>query len=300
LQAIVQDPQHLYLGTTFGLVFTADAGGSWRYVCEPYVTGGSNVQLYALQPDGALLAVSTQLTRSTDQGCTWSTIAPPAGASWVDVFADPGNAARVLGVAWVSGGSGVWLSLDGGQTFPTQLLSTTERVLSVESAATDPDTIYAATQGTAFFASTDAGAHWQRSDVPGAPPLTVRILAVSSTDSKTLWLRATNPADNADAVLASTDGGATFVTRGPLLPRADRICPHARRHALRDRLGGRPVGGVARRGGFPASSGAPPALPDALRLADARLRRRPAGSLQSRHQRRSGPELEFAADVFAD
>src|SRR5438105_1848207 len=91
LQALTRtaDAQRIFLGTTFGLVLTEDGGASWRYVCEPYVTGGSNVSLYALQADGAILAVGGGLTRTTDRGCTWSTIAPPAGASWVDVFADP-------------------------------------------------------------------------------------------------------------------------------------------------------------------------------------------------------------------
>jgi len=68
-----------------------------------FTDGGQNVLLYALQADGALLAVADKLTRSTDRGCTWSTIAGPAtGASWMDVFADMTNPARVLGIAWMT------------------------------------------------------------------------------------------------------------------------------------------------------------------------------------------------------
>jgi len=214
LQALTRasDPQHIYLGTTFGLVFTEDAGASWRYVCEPYVTGGANVSLYALEADGTLLAVSDKLTRSTDGGCTWSTIDPPAGAHWLDAFADPADATRVLAAAWTASGSSVWISHDGGQTFPTKLLDTTAGIISVESSVSNPASIYAASAGTAFFASTDNGDHWQQSTVPGTSPIAVRILAVSPTDANTVWLRATNPARDTDTLLVTSDGGQHFKT----------------------------------------------------------------------------------------
>jgi len=225
------DARRIYVGATFGLVFTADAGASWRYVCEPHVTGGSNVSLYALQSDGAILALADNLTRSTDQGCTWSAIAAPSGTAWVDTFADASDASRVLGVAWTGAGtsSGIWISHDSGLTFPTQLLQSNEQLVSVESAASTPDTIYAATAGSAFFKTDDGGATWQRSDVPGSPA-TVRILAVSPADPSTVWVRAITlpttslrgpagagatfliipPASGTDHLLRSTDGGATF------------------------------------------------------------------------------------------
>ena len=214
LQALTRasDPQHIYLGTTFGLVFTEDGGASWRYVCEPYVTGGANVSLYALEADGTLLAVSDKLTRSTDRGCTWTTIAPPSGANWLDAFADPTDATRVLSVAWTSSGSSIWISNDGGQTFPTKLLDTTAGVISVESSVSDPGTIYAASAGTAFFRTGDGGGSWQQTTVPGTAPIAVRILAVSPTDPNTVWIRATNPATDVDTLLVTTDGGQHFST----------------------------------------------------------------------------------------
>ena len=66
-QVLVRDAQHVYLGTTFGLVLTQDGGATWRYVCEPYVTGSlSSVALYALTARGSVIGLSDHLRRSAD------------------------------------------------------------------------------------------------------------------------------------------------------------------------------------------------------------------------------------------
>jgi hypothetical protein len=214
------DPRRIQLGATIGLVVTEDAGASWHYVCEPYITGGPNVFLYALEADGALLAMSSQLSRSTNQGCSWSSVpAPGSGATWTDVFADPVQPARVLAIASTAARTGLWRSADGGAAFPSQLLDVVERLASVESAAGRPDTIYATTSvtgaagaGPALFRTTDGGSSWQRTDLPIAAPAAVRILAVSPADPGTLWLRATHLPSNGDEVFGSNDRGATFTS----------------------------------------------------------------------------------------
>ncbi len=217
------DPRHVQLGATIGLVVTADTGASWHYVCEPYITGGPNVVLYALEADGAVLALSPKLSRSTDQGCSWTSVpAPGTDATWTDVFADPLQPARVLAIAATAARTGIWISRDGGQSFPTQLFDTGERLASVESAATSPDTIYATTSvaaggaaTTALFRTTDGGASWQRIDLQAlqlAVPAAVRILAVSPADPGTLWLRATRLPAGGDEVFVSTDGGKSFAS----------------------------------------------------------------------------------------
>ncbi|HZX96069.1 MAG TPA: hypothetical protein VFE90_16225 [Myxococcales bacterium] len=208
-------PQGLRFGATLGLVFADGSGSNSRYVCEPYITGGPNVVLYAQTAGGALLALSSALGRSTDQGCSWSAIAPPAGAAWTDVFADARDPARVLGVASSASRTGVWLSADGGQTFPRQLLDTAETLESVESAATDPTVVYASTGSNggptpALFHTTDGGVSWARTALALATPVAVRIVAVSPKDPRTLWLRASYLSGAGDELLVSTDGGATL------------------------------------------------------------------------------------------
>src|SRR3954462_12753284 len=214
-------PQGLRFGATLGLVFADGSGSNSRYVCEPYITGGPNVVLYAQTAGGALLALSSALGRSTDQGCSWSAIAPPAGAAWTDVFADARDPARVLGVASSASRTGVWLSADGGQTFPRQLLDTAETLESVESAATDPTVVYASTGSNggpppAPFPTPHRGgrrgrpapAHPPAGGVSGArpalalaPPVAVRIVAVSPKDPRTLWLRASYLSGAGDELL---------------------------------------------------------------------------------------------------
>jgi len=218
MQVLVRasDPQRIYLGTTFGLVFSTDAGASFRYVCEPYITGGNNVSQYVLEADGTLLALSDKLRRSTDGGCSWTTVAAPAGSrGWLDVFADPQDATRALGVA-AGASNSVWISHDGARTFSTQLLSAPDYVDSVESAASNPSILYAATAlysgpgSPALLRSADAGGSWARSTVSELPPVAVRILAVSPDDPNSLWLRASNTSTNIDDLLVSSDGGKTI------------------------------------------------------------------------------------------
>lgn len=213
------DPAHLYLGASFGLVFSEDAGATWRYVCEPFISGPQNVTLYSLQADLALLALSPAgLVRSGDGGCGWTRTAQPPGGAWIDVFSDPVDGTRALAVSRSAAESAIWLSRDGGRSFGVQLFGTAELLDSVESAATDPSTIYAANvadftgPGPALFRSSDGGAHWTRLDVPVPPPAALRILAVSPVDKGTLWLRATHLTTEEDELFVSTDSGETFTS----------------------------------------------------------------------------------------
>src|SRR4051812_34061259 len=69
------DPDRIVIGTNFGLVVSPDAGASWRYACEPYITGSALdvVSLYAAASDGTVMATSSSaFWRSADVGCTWT------------------------------------------------------------------------------------------------------------------------------------------------------------------------------------------------------------------------------------
>ncbi len=69
-------PHGILLATNFGLAISEDDGATWRYSCEPYVTGSqAYANLYQVAADGAVLAISGLLTRSADVGCTWTAAA---------------------------------------------------------------------------------------------------------------------------------------------------------------------------------------------------------------------------------
>ncbi len=211
--------QELHLGATFGLITTEDFGAHWSYVCEPYITGGTNVILYAQEPDGTLLALADKLWRSSDAGCTWTLIAPPGGAvGWSDVFIDPTVPQRAYAISFTadSGPRALWESSDGAQSFPTLLDTGVDGLVSVESAASKPEVIYATNavysgSATPLLArSRDGGATWTSFPIAAPAPSIVRILAVSPDDPDTLWLRASNVNTSADDLWFTSDGGQTL------------------------------------------------------------------------------------------
>src|SRR5215470_17960286 len=96
----------IQVGANFGLLVSEDDGATWRYACEPWVTEGSsaaltqdNVSFYHLTADGAMIALSREITRTEDDACTW----PPSGGvitgkPVADFFPDPTDATLVLAV----------------------------------------------------------------------------------------------------------------------------------------------------------------------------------------------------------
>src|SRR5256885_5908954 len=74
-------PHSILIGANFGLLVSEDDGATWRYACEPWIVAGSNaavnpeasVSFYQVTADGTLLAGAVNVTRSSDQACTWPT-----------------------------------------------------------------------------------------------------------------------------------------------------------------------------------------------------------------------------------
>src|SRR5690242_11584129 len=91
-------PHRILLGANFGMIVSEDDGATWRYACEPWVVAGSNaalasanVSFYQVTADGsAILADAINLTRSSDNACTWP-ISTGSIANQVitDFWADP-------------------------------------------------------------------------------------------------------------------------------------------------------------------------------------------------------------------
>jgi MYXO-CTERM domain-containing protein len=213
-------PNAILVGTTFGLVVSQDSGVSWRYACEPFVTGSaSNVVGYQVGSDGAILAVSSgAISRSADFGCTWSHLPMEAGNTITDAFIDPNDPASVLGIISSASGSGLYPSKDGGRSFGAPVLPTGEQLVSVE-IATSPGIVYAtsvvlpggaAPAGAALYRSGDGGAKFSRVALPVAAGGIVRIAAVDPADGNTVYLRISEA--SGDSLAITADGGIT-VTR---------------------------------------------------------------------------------------
>ena len=232
-------PQRILVGTTFGLVISEDAGATWRYACEPYVTaGGANVLVYQGAPTGEVIASHQDaLSRSADVGCTWTKATGSiSGLLVVDAFIAPSNPSSVLAIGWPpTAGASILPSSDGGQTFgPAVLASGTpqvradERLVSVEIAASDPAVAYATTFGfpsasnpagsAALLRTADGGASWTRFDLQLGISVQARIAQVDPANPETVYLLVSSA--NSDEIRVTVDGGATvqplLVPNGPL------------------------------------------------------------------------------------
>jgi photosystem II stability/assembly factor-like uncharacterized protein len=215
-------PHRILVGANFGLLISEDDGATWRYSCEPYVTMGSSAALspwsvfyYQVTADGAILADSVEVTRSTDVGCTW----PASGGinsseTVADLFPDPNDATFVLAIVYVTGGSYIVASHDGGKNFDsTKLYTTPDLLKGIEISKTTPTVVYAtqvATTGASpvLLKSTDRGQHWVSITLPASGQTEPRILAIDPEDPKTVYLRLFT--GTTDSIVITRDGGQTF------------------------------------------------------------------------------------------
>lgn len=246
-------PDQILLGTNFGLVISDDGGQTWTWSCEQMAsTNGSLYQLGPVPMERVYAISQYGLVFTDDASCTWAAGGGSlANLLATDAFVDPTNQARVWAVAHPVGstsvGTGIYRSDDGGVTFGSSLYDfpLPGGLISIESARSDPDIVYAALYedrpcqlgdggsadagdadadgGDAGDAATlcpsprlirsgDAGAHWD-DPIDLQPALgrgMARIIAVDPTDPRRLFLRFA-PFDTAgERLMITDDGGQTF------------------------------------------------------------------------------------------
>ena len=181
-----------------GVYRTVDGGASWQHLGLAATRRIGRIAIDPVDPQRVFVAAaggvyapdaSRGVYRSTDGGITWTQVlfvATTAGA--IDVAIDPSNPARVYAAIWehystpthwVAGGvnSGIWQSLDGGDTWtrlanglPASALNVGRIGLAI--AASSPQTVYALyldDPGSLIgvYKTTNAGASWARVDTPG-------------------------------------------------------------------------------------------------------------------------------------
>jgi hypothetical protein len=214
-----QNSKQIYVGATFGLIFTNDGGSTWDWVCERAVGySGYYDPIYAVTPTNTILAgIYDGLAVSRDGGCSFNKILMNQWISDVQIGPD---ATIWLATANTAGGNDVYLSRDDAATFtPTGLTVDGAWWKSVRIAPGDPLRVYAggyklsADAGTGgvplLERSDDGGASWQ---VLAPPPIEpqLRVVGVSPTDENVVFLRLDG--DKQDELVRSADGGQTFQT----------------------------------------------------------------------------------------
>jgi hypothetical protein len=231
------DPKRILVGTNFGLVVSPDAGASWRYVCEPFITGSVSdvISFYRAGSDGSVVASSiSAFWRSADGGCTWTRAGGSVSTNVLarDLFIDPNDPSLVLAIATALPGStsdGIHRSADGGLTFAGPVYQTANRLSGVEIARSNSNLAYAtelqdttATLAAQAFLvrSVDRGVTWSAPQpLSVASGTEVRIAAVDPRDASKVYLRLLDVAANTDSIAVTSDGGQTlgppFTISGP-------------------------------------------------------------------------------------
>ncbi len=180
-----------------GVYRTTDGGASWQPMGLDQTRRIGRIAIDPLNPQRIFVAAAggvyvpdshRGVYRSLDGGATWAKVlfvAPTAGA--IDLAIDPANPDRVYAAIWehystpfqwVAGGthSGIWQSLDGGETWSRLAGGLPEPAPSIGRiglaiAASSPQTVYALILDDpgsliGVYKTTNAGVSWFRADPP--------------------------------------------------------------------------------------------------------------------------------------
>jgi photosystem II stability/assembly factor-like uncharacterized protein len=215
------DPNTLYLANEQGLWKSRDGGGTWSRL------DASSFSKVAVPAPGTLLAGrGCGLSRSTDDGKSWTQVLPcfigegQLGVSAVSLWIDPRDARSLYALMDASDGSSghdrfLAGSTDGGATWTTLR----SRLFNVAVAPGDFRVLYGVDlAGFALLRSTDGGESWQAVHAPLRYPYVFYALAVSATDSETLYVGGTPK----QGLLRSRNGGVTLTPLGPPFDAAKR------------------------------------------------------------------------------
>jgi photosystem II stability/assembly factor-like uncharacterized protein len=210
--------------TNRGLVFREPATGAARLLCnEALRINTSELPNVTLLGDGGLLvANSSGLRLSRDQGCSWSDVGQMETTNTPALAADPSDRDRVVISSYDSDSPGLKLTRDAGASwslvYPTD---DGDYVHSLLIAPSDSATLYA-TLATyppgeppvhALLRTRDDGESWQRIGLPlTEKDYQARAAAVSPDDPATLILYtvANSPGLDSSRLLVSHDAGDSF------------------------------------------------------------------------------------------
>jgi photosystem II stability/assembly factor-like uncharacterized protein len=207
-----QNPDHVFLGTSTGVIYVSDdAGHSWSRFAKLGVGDDYVLDHIAFDPQNSktifVSAWSVQdqsagdIFRSYNGGKTWQSLTPMHGKS-VRAMAVSASDDKVV----VAGAlDGVYRSTDGGDNW--QRISPNDGIVkNIESIAVDPkdpNVVYAGTWHLAWKTS-DAGANWQHINKGMIDDSDVFSIIVSSTDPSEVFASACS------GIYKSTTAGGEF------------------------------------------------------------------------------------------
>jgi hypothetical protein len=217
------DPSHLVLRTTYGILETSNAGTSWAWICEGAVGyGGTQDPAMAILGDGTVLAgLFEGLGVTHDRGCSWAMAEGPLKGEYIiDVSTQKDDPSRGVAITSTGTGSGFHVivaeTTDNGVTWTQagNAILSDFIALTIDVAPSDPQRIYASglvgkALAPAIERSDDRGMTWTRTYLDPIWAEEVPFLsAIDPTNPDRLYVRLSG--DPIDRLIVSDDGGATF------------------------------------------------------------------------------------------
>jgi hypothetical protein len=211
------DPTHLVLRTTFGLVFSKDSGGNWSWICEDAL-GYTNAlpSVVVLSGGPLVLGVPTGVTHGQLAACDVGR-ASGVTESVVDLSLLPKTPRGIiaLSVDYVVHRSQVWESTDAGASFVPLGAPLPDFVATtLDVAPSNPDILYVSGMPLQpgmkglLLRSDDHGKTFIGHEVPGSTGLAWPYIgAIDPTRAEKVYVRL---AEVPGRLKVTEDGGTTF------------------------------------------------------------------------------------------
>lgn len=205
----------LALRTTFGVLRSADAGRSWRWVCEESVEAvGMFDPSIALGRDGfTTLALPSGLAVSED-GCAWARPAMTPARPVVDVTNDATGDVLIAAVGPSGTRDELLRSEDGGRSWRSTATLPGYFIETVEVAPSSPARIYVSAfvpgPEPVLLRSDDGGATVRELTRDFTGGQSAWIAGVDPTNPDVLYVRSQRPGGVGTYLLRSMDGGRSF------------------------------------------------------------------------------------------
>src|SRR5688572_14331839 len=141
------DDQKIYIGTTFGLLYSPDDGATWYWICEQALGySGIHDPVYAVAATGTIYeTIYDGLRISRDEGCTWNLSGNGLDGMWVSDVQIGSDGGVWASTQTTAATNDVFVSRDDGVTFTSTALQTPRGYWkSMRVAPSDPARIYVA------------------------------------------------------------------------------------------------------------------------------------------------------------